>query len=188
MRNNIIIEIGGVYLSDFDNKLPSPVLIEDMDGGVRVLFNDISELNHYQDSLFEGDQSEGLAEAADDQRKEVKEKINKELNKALSDNKAVLDAIRAYAKALFSFIFKGEGHRQDKLFIVDAILTGIQDSANSLELGASIKEATYELGTLVLDHRLTFYNYAHNDVDYDFDKIKAQLTRELNELKTSLGN
>lgn len=182
MRNSILLEISDVNINDFDSKLQVPEFIESMDGGVRILFYDIDAVKHYQDSLLLGnDQPGGL-----DHKNEVKDKINNELIKALDDNQVVLDSIKAYAKALFQFVTKREGHRQDKLVILDDMLTGMQEATNNIELEKSVKEATYELGTMVLNHNLTFNIYAHNDVDYNFEQIRDQLINDLTVLKTGL--
>lgn len=181
MRNSILIEVSDVAVHDFDSAVPVPELIENMEGGVRIFFNDIEEVKTYQDSIkIEDEQSA-------DQPNEVKQKINAELTKAIEDNKVILDSIKAYAKALFQFVFKREGHREDKLVIVNDMLEGILKSANSVELEQSVREATFELGVLVLNHNLTFYFYAHNDVDYNFEKIKNQLLKELEILKLNLA-
>jgi len=182
MRNSILIEISDVNINEFGQQLPAPEFIESMPGGVRILFYDIDALKSYQDSLsIEENQQEEAELKAD-----VKRKVNNELIIALEENQIVLDSIKAYAKALFQFIFKREGHRQDKLVILDDMLEGIQETTNNMELDKAVKDATYELGTVVLNHNLTFNNYAHNDVDYNFEHIKKQLIKDLNALKTAL--
>jgi hypothetical protein len=182
MRNSILIEISNVDINDFDNQLPAPEFIESMADGVRILFYDIDALQQYQDRLLtgDGDKEEGTA------HNDIKNRVNDELIKALDENQVVLDSIKAYAKALFQFIFKREGHRQDKLVILDDMLAGMQETTNNLELEQAVKDATYELGTVLLNHNLTFNTYAHNDVDYNFEYIKNQLIKDLNALKTGL--
>lgn len=181
MRNSILIEIGDVYLSDFDNKLLAPEFIESMEGGVRILFHDINGLNQYQESILI---ESGSDEA--DPKNETKAKIKKELNRALHANQAVLEAVKAYAKALYSFVFTGDGHRKDRLFIFDTMLTGIKESTNSWELEQAIADATFELGPLALDRRLTFMSYVHNSIDYNFDKLKDRLIGDLQQLRKTL--
>jgi len=182
MRNSILIEISDVYISDFDNKLKAPEFIESTPEGVRILFYDIDALKQYQDSLLLAD--EQLEEL--DQPVGAKGKINKALINALQDNQVVLDSIKAYAKALFQFVFKREGHRQDKLVILNDMLTGMQETTNSWELENAVRESTYELGDLVLNHNLTFNTYAHNAIDYNFEQIRNRLITELQVLKTGV--
>ena len=183
MRNSILLEIKDVKITDFDQKLQAPEIIESMDGGVRVLFYDINAVKHYQDSLLSGDNSAEVP----DHKNEVKTKINIELIKALDEHQAVLDAIKAYAKALFQYVTKREGHRQDKLVILDDMLASMKEAKNNWELEKSINEATYELETMVLNHNLTFNTYAHNDVDYNFELIRNQLINDLTALKAGLA-
>lgn len=181
MRNSILIEISDVYVSDFDDKLLAPEFIESMEGGVRILFHDINGLNEYQDSILIENESDEA-----DLKNEAKVKIKKELSRALHANQAVLDAIKVYAKALYSFVFKGDGHRKDRLFIFDTMVAGIEESTNSWEFEQAIVDATFELGPLALDRRLTFMNYAHNSIDYNFDKIKDRLISDLQQLRKTL--
>jgi len=182
MRNSILLEINDVHINDFDQKLQVPEFIENMDGGVRVLFYDIDALKQYQENILSGDdQADGL-----DEKRELKNKINAELVAALNDNQVVLDSVKAYAKALFQFVTKREGHRQDKLVILDEMLAGMQEALNNWELDKAVSEATYELGTVVLNHNLTFNTYAHNDVDYNFEQIRNQLIIDLTALKNGM--
>jgi len=183
MRNNILIEIRDVTINDFSGGVPSPEFLEEMDGGVRILFNDITELKQYQDSLLAGNTEDAVEDS-----NTVTQRINTELQKSLDDNQVVLDSIKAYAKALFQFVTKREGHRQDKLIILDEMISGMPESSNNWELENTIKEAAYELGTMVLNHNLTFSTYAHNDVDYNFDQIRNQLVKDLTDLRTGLVN
>jgi hypothetical protein len=184
MRNSILIEVKDIALADFTNKLPLPDLIEDMPGGIRIFFNDIEEVAAFQQQIAV---EEAPLEVANPENK-IKEKINAELIKAIADNCVILESVKAYAKALFQFIFKREGHRQDKLVILHDMLAEILKSSNSIELEQAIKAATFELGPLLLNHNLTFYFFAHNDVDYNFEKIKNQLLKELEIQKLKLGS
>lgn len=184
MRNSILIEISDVDINDFDGQLPVPEFIENMPGGVQILFYDIDAVKQYQNSLSAGNGSgEEVVEPT-----EIINKINAELSKALDENQVIVDAIKAYAKALFQFVVKREGHRQDKLVILEDMLAGMQEAANNIELEKAIKESTYELGAVVLNHNLTFNTYAHNDVDYNFEQIKEQLIGDLNVLKAGITN
>lgn len=182
MRNTVVIEVNNVFLTDFDSKLPAPALIESSEGGVRILFDNIDDLKNYQESLI-AEEGES-AEAA--QRNEVISKINKSLNQAVRDNHAVVDAIKAFANVLFYFIFDADAHRQDKLMIFEAMIAGIRETTNSLELEDAIQETTYELGVLAFNHKITFYNFAHNHAEYSYEKIKNRLIKDLLVLKLSL--
>lgn len=181
MRNSILIEISEVDINEFNNKLLTPEFIEAMDGGVRILFHDMNSLNEYQASLKQPEDTEET-----DPQDEVIAKVNKALNNALNANRAVLDSVKAYAKALYSFVFTGDGHRKDRLFIFDTMVADIEESTNSWELEKAVADATFELGPLALDRRLTFMNYAHNIVDYNFDKLKDQLIGDLKQLRLKL--
>ncbi|TDQ11516.1 hypothetical protein [Pedobacter metabolipauper] len=175
MRNTIIIEANNVLLTDFDSKLLAPAFIESTEGGVRILFDDIDDLKNYQQSLLAGsDQTDET-----DQKNEIRSKLNALLNKALLDHQMVLDAIKSFAHALFSFIFKADAHRQDKIVIFNTMIEGIRETTNSWELEKSLQESTYELGVPVFNHKLTFYNYAHNQIDFNYEKIKNRLIKDL---------
>lgn len=154
-----------------------------MEGGVRMLFNNTDELKDYKEQL-----SLINAETAEnEQRNQVISKLNSAFNRALRDEQAVIDSIKAFADVLFSFIFNAEAHRQDKLDIYEEIVRGIRETSNSWELEESIKAATHELGILTYDHRLTFYTYAHNQIDFNYEKIKNRLLKELLILKLGLS-
>jgi hypothetical protein len=177
MKNSIAISIDGVYLGDFDKKIPAPQFIEDNEDGVTFLFDDINELRQYKDSLPEDDESEASVLIG---------KINKELNKALSDHKIVLDSIKEYAKGLFQFIFTGEGHRNDRQHIFENVIAGIEESSNSWELEQAVKDSTFELGVFALNHKSRFMSFAHDHLVYNFDKIKEKLLSDLKELRLAL--
>lgn len=177
MRNSIAISIDGVSTSNFGNKIPAPQFIEDNEEGVTFLFDDINELRQYKDSLPEDDESETSV---------LLGKINKELNKALLDHKIVLDAIKEYARGLFSFIFTGEGHRNDRQHIFEDVLAGIEESSNSWELEQAVKDSTFELGVLALNHKSRFMSFAHDHQVYNFNKIREKLLSDLKELRLTL--
>ena len=182
MRNTIVLEVNDVFLTDFSDNIPTPVFIESTETGVRILFDDIDELKSYQQTLL----AEQDNTAASDESVAVKAKLKSALKTALREHLAVLESITAYANALFHFIFNAEAHRQDKINIFDAMMDEIREAGNSWELEKSIKESTYELGETAFNHKLTFYNYAHNQVDFNFEKIKSRLIKDLMVLKISL--
>lgn len=99
------------------------------------------------------------------------------------ENQIVLDSIKSFANVLFYFIFNAEAHRQDKIAIFDTLVAGIRETTNSWELENAIQDATYELGVFAFNHKLTFYNYAHNQGDFNYDKIKNRLIKDLTVLK-----
>lgn len=182
MRNTIVLEVASVFLTDFDDKLTAPEFIESKEGGVRVLFNGLDELKDYQKYIL----SDHDETSESFQRNEVRSKLNLAINQALLDNQVVLDAIKTFADVLFSFVFNAEAHKQDKIVIFNTLIEGVRETTNSWELEESIKESTYELGTLTFNHKLTFYNFAHNQVDFNYEKIKNRLIKELLILKLGL--
>jgi len=183
MRNTIVLEVNDVFLTDFDSKLSAPLLIESREGGVRILFSDIDELIEYQKSLqLDQDQTDKPTRQND-----VKSKLNLSLNQALRDHQIVLDSIKKFADTLFSFVFGADAHRQDKLVIFDNLVAGIRETTNSWELKESIKEATYELNIPDFDHKLTFYDFAHNQVDFNYENIRNRLIKDLLILKLGLN-
>lgn len=182
MRNTIVLDVDGVYTTDFNQKLSAPELMESREGGITILFNDIEELKAYRDHLPA--QEEGAI--ANEQEAAVKAKLISSLNKVMRDNQSVLDATKAYAQAVFAFIFNAEAHRQDKLLIFESMIAEISDSSNSWELEKAIQDSTFELGIPEFNHKITFYNYAHNEADYSFEKIKSRLMKDLLGLKLSL--
>jgi len=183
MKNTIELEITDVFLTDFSTIMPAPALIESMEVGIRVLFNDINELKKYQETLLL------LQNASDEhtQQNQLISKLNSGLNQALLDNQTILESINAFAEALFSFIFSAEAHRQDKITIFETMVEGIRESTNSWELQDSLKISTHELGIFAFDHRLTFYNFAHNQTDFNYDKIRDRLLKDLAILKLELN-
>jgi hypothetical protein len=182
MRNTIVLEVDDVYLNDFDNKVSAPELIDERTGGVTILFNDIEELKAYRDQISAAE-DESLAES---DRNKAKVKLIPVLNKAMRENQVVVDAIKSFAQAVFGFIFNAEAHRQDKLAIFETVLADIREATNSWELETAIQEGTFEIGIPEFNHKITFYNYAHNQIDYDFQKIKNRLIKDLLMLKVSL--
>jgi hypothetical protein len=181
MIKDIIIEIEGVYITDFNEKLLAPPYTEATEGGISLLFNDVEELKSYHTSLISEDDAE-----ADDQSNGIKAKIASAAKKALRRNEAVLDAIRTYAESLFSFIFNADAHRKDRLMILDTVIADVQESTNSLELQKAVIDATFELGDLSKSDQSKFYDYTHNHADYYFDKIKDSLLKELTDLRKGL--
>ncbi|WP_316787714.1 hypothetical protein [Pedobacter frigoris] len=183
MKNTIILEVKDVFVTDFSINLPAPPLMESMEGGIRILFNDITEMKKYQEALLllQDQQDENI------QQKQAIAKLQSVFNHTLLDNQIVLDSIKAFAGALFSFIFNAEAHMQDKIIIFEAMVQDIRESTNSWELEKSLRSSTHELGILPFDHTLTFYNFAHNQIDYNFGKIKDRLIKELTILKLGLN-
>lgn len=181
MIKDIIIEVEGVQLADFNTKLVAPPYTEATESGISVLFNDVDELKSYHHSLTSQD------DAGDDgQSSAVRNKIAAAVKKALRRNETVLDAIRTYAEALFSFIFNADAHRKDRLMILDTVIADVKESSNSLELQKAVIDATFELGDLSKSDKSKFYDYAHNEADYYFDKIKDSLIKELTDLRKGL--
>jgi hypothetical protein len=180
MRNIIVIEVDNVFLTDFDSTLSAPALIESKDGGVRMLFGDIEELINYKETIFP---DKDTAEETIPQHANVKSKLSLPIYQALRDNQVVLDAIKSFAHTLFSFVFDADAHRQDKIDIFNNLVEAITETTNSWELEKAIHESTYELGVLIFNHKITFYNYAHNQVDFDYEKIKNRLIKDLLLLK-----
>jgi hypothetical protein len=181
MIKDIIIEIEGVYITDFGTKSPRPLFAEATEGGISMMFTDIDELKSYHDSLLPQEDPEG-----DEQPNEIKSKIAAGVKKALRTNRNVLDAIRTYAESLFSFIFSADAHRKDRLLILDTLIADVQDANNRLELEKAIIDATFELGDLSKIDKSKFYEFAQNEADYYFDKIRDELVKELTDLKQGL--
>jgi hypothetical protein len=180
MIKDIIIEIEGVYITDFNEKLIAPPYTEATENGISLLFNDVDDLKGYHTSLVSED------DQADHQSDGIKAKIASAVKKALRRNETVLDAIRTYAESLFSFIFNADAHRKDRLMILDTVIADVQESTNSLELQKAVIDATFELGDLSKTDKSKFYDYAHNQADYYFDKIKDSLIKELTNLRKGL--
>jgi hypothetical protein len=178
MIKDIIIEIDGVYITDFNTKLVAPPYTEGTENGVSLLFNDVDELKSYHSSLI----SQEDAEESD----VLRGKIAGAVKKALRRNETVLDAIRTYAESLFSFIFNADAHRKDRLLILDTVIADVQESGSGLELQKAVIDATFELGDLSKNDKSKFYDYAHNEGDYYFDKIKDSLIKELTDLRKGL--
>jgi len=174
------IEVTGVFNGDFDQKLPAPSEVEETENGVKLMFFGIEELRAYQSALLAVE----LPEDADQYKLRVK--INKELKKALQEYYDVKDAIKAYADALFNFIYSADAHRKDKRNILEEMLKDLQVATNDWELEKAIKDATFELGVLSLDHRLTFRKYSGNHSEFDFVTLRDRLITELNTLKAAL--
>lgn len=174
------IEVTGVFSGDFDHQLLAPSEVEETENGVKLVFFGIDELRAYQSALLAVE----LPEDADQYK--LRTKINKELKKALQEYYDVKDAIRAYADALFNFIYGADAHRRDKRNILEEMLKDLQESSNDWELEKAIKDNTFELGALALDHRLTFRKYSGNHNDFDFVTLRDKLIKELNTLKAGL--
>lgn len=182
MTKDIILEINGVYINDFDTNILAASQIQSVDGGVLVHFSEIEGLIQYKNSLLlEDDTLEGS-----EQRKEFRGKINSVLNKALRAHYGALDAIKSYAETIFYFVLEGEGHREDKKLIYNTMLADIELSANGWELDKAVRDATFELGILSGVQQLAFDKIAQDEVNYYFDKMKAQLIVELKVLLTGL--
>jgi hypothetical protein len=181
MRKQILLEVNDIYPSDF-HSFPAPQMMESMEGGVRILFNNTDEMRGYQQQI----QVVADLGPENQQHNQAVGRLTLAFNRVLLDEQRVIDSVKAFARALFAFIFNAEAHRQDKLAIYEAMVSAIRETTNSWELDKSIKASTYELGILTYNHNLTFYNYAHNQVDFDFEKIKERLLKELLILKLSL--
>ncbi|CAM4309153.1 hypothetical protein SAMN06265348_110241 [Pedobacter westerhofensis] len=181
MIKDIIIEIEGVHISDFNTELPEPPFTEATEGGISIMFTDIDELKSYHSSLVAQDDAEGDAAP-----KPLQVKIAAAVKKGIRRNEMVLDAIRTYAESLFSFIFNADAHRKDRLMILDTVIADVQESDNSLELQKAVIDATFELGDLSKNDKSKFYDFAHNESDFYFDKIKNELLKELTDLRAGL--
>lgn len=179
MKKDIIIEIAGVYLTDFDTQLVAPQYTEDIETGIIVMFPDMDGLNSYHTSLQSDTDAEG-----DGHKEVVKDKIIGGLKKVLYHNQIVHDEIRNQADLLVEFIFNSEAHRQDKLMILDTMIADIKEANDSWELQKAIRDATFELGEITENPKSNFYEYASNENEYYFDKIKDKLIQELTDLRT----
>ena len=177
MRIEIEVPVAGVYISDFD-QIAKPAFLEESEDGVKLSFLGIEALKSYQSELLVEDEAAGF-----EGRNEIRAKIKKELKKAISENLSIMDSIRNYAEALFTFVYDREGHREDKKQILNNLIENITFTENGLELEEAVKESTYELGPLVLSYKLTFKNYSFNTLDFDFQAIKAQLVADLENLR-----
>ena len=177
MRIEIEVPVAGVYISDFD-QIAAPAFLEESEDGVKLSFLGIEALKSYQSELLVEDEAAGF-----EGRNEIRAKIKKELKKAISENLSIMDSIRNYAEALFTFVYDREGHREDKKQILNNLIENITFTENGLELEEAVKESTYELGPLVLSYKLTFKNYSFNTLDFDFQAIKAQLVADLENLR-----
>ena len=177
MIKDIIIEIEGVYITDFNTQLVKPPFTEATEEGISMMFTDIDELKSYHESLLPAD---------GEQPNEIKSKVAAAIKKALRSNKNAMEAIRTYAESLFSFIFNADAHRKDRLLILDTLIADVQESGSSLEMQKAIIDATFELGDLSKNDKSKFFEYAHNEVDYYFEKIKAELVKELTGLRQEL--
>ncbi|WP_367866320.1 hypothetical protein [Pedobacter sp. WC2423] len=177
MRIEIEVPVAGVYITDFD-QIAAPAFLEESEDGVKLSFLGIEALKSYQSELLVEDEAAGF-----EGRNEIRAKIKKELKKAISENLSIMDSIRNYAEALFTFVYDREGHREDKKQILNNLIENITFTENGLELEEAVKESTYELGPLVLSYKLTFKNYSFNTLDFDFQAIKAQLVADLENLR-----
>lgn len=177
MRIEIEVPVAGVYITDFD-QIAAPAFLEESEDGVKLSFLGIEALKSYQSELLVEDEEAGF-----EGRNEIRAKIKKELKKAISENLSIMDSIRNYAEALFTFVYDREGHREDKKQILNNLIENITFTENGLELEEAVKESTYELGPLVLSYKLTFKNYSFNTLDFDFQAIKAQLVADLENLR-----
>lgn len=177
MRIEIEVPVAGVYIADFD-QIAAPAFLEESEDGVKLSFLGIEALKSYQSELLVEDEAAGF-----EGRNEIRAKIKKELKKAISENLAIMDSIRNYAEALFTFVYDREGHREDKKQILNNLIENITFTENGLELEEAVKESTYELGPLVLSYKLTFKNYSFNTLDFDFQAIKEQLVADLANLR-----
>lgn len=177
MRIEIEVPVTGVYIADFD-QIAAPAFLEESEDGVKLSFLGIEALKSYQAELLVEDEAAGF-----EGRNEIRAKIKKELKKAISENLAIMDSIRNYAEALFTFVYDREGHREDKKQILNNLIENIAFTENGLDLEEAVKESTYELGPLVLSYKLTFKNYSFNTLDFDFQAIKGQLVADLENLR-----
>ncbi|MBB6272191.1 hypothetical protein HDF26_002648 [Pedobacter cryoconitis] len=177
MRIEIEVLVSGIDIKDFD-QIAVPAFYEEIEDGVKLSFLGIESLKNYQAELLVADEAAGF-----EQRNEIRAKIKKGLKKAISEHLGVMDSIRAYAEALFTFIYDREGHREDKKQILNNLIENITFTENGLELEEAIKDSTYELGPLVLNYRLTFKNYSFNNLEFDFLAIKEQLIADLENLR-----
>jgi len=179
MRNTIEIIVENIGLSDFNSKLPAPALVEENGGGVLILFSDMDELSTYANSLI-------LPVDQSDEHLRARTALQKALDKVLDENQVVIKSIKAFAKSLASFIFDAEAHREDKLAIFDSLLENIRTCLNSWELESAIKDSIFELGVQTFDPRLDFYQYAHNEADFNFEQIKNRLIKDLLTIRLGL--
>lgn len=180
MIKDIIIEIEGVQLADFNAGFKAAPYTEETESGISLLFNDVEELKSYHNSLVSKDDTAG------EEKNDTKAKVAAAVKKAMRRNEAVLDAVRTYAEYLFSFIFNADAHRKDRLLILDTVIADVQESNDSLELQKAVLDATFELGDLSKNDKSKFYDYVHNQADYYFDKIKESLITELTDLRKGL--
>lgn len=177
MRIEIEVPVPGIYRADF-NQIAVPAFLEESEEGVKLSFLGIEALKSYQAALLTADEETGF-----EGRNETRAKIKKELKKAISEHLSIMDSIRTYAEALFTFVYDREGHREDKKQILNNLIENITFTENGLELEEAVKESTYELGPLVLSYKLTFKNYSFNTLDFDFQAIKGQLVADLENLR-----
>jgi hypothetical protein len=70
--------------------------------------------------------------------------------------------------------------------ILDTVIADVQESDNSLELQKAVIDATFELGDLSKNDKSKFDDFAHNESDFYFDKIKNELLKELTDLRAGL--
>lgn len=181
MIKDIIIEIEGVHLTDFNTKLVQPPYTEATENGISMMFTDVEELKSYHSSLLSLQDSEDT-----EQPTVTNTTIAAAVKRALRRNETALDAVRTYAELLFSFIFNADAHRKDRLLILDTVIADVQEANDGLELQKAIIDATFELGDLSKNDKSKFYDFAHNEVDFYFDKIKAELLKELTDLRSGL--
>lgn len=186
MRLKTEVDVIAVYTTDFDTLLPVPAAIEGqesisaIEGGVKLTFSGIDSLMNYTELLKEEDSVEA------EQKDSAKDKVKKELKRAIREYHSVLESTRAYAKRLFDFIYDTDAHREDKRNILNELIENIIPSENDAELEQAIQDATYELGPLPLDYKSTFRNYSRNYEEFDFLQIRDLLVKELNALKATL--
>ncbi|WP_316747242.1 hypothetical protein [Pedobacter gandavensis] len=181
MKLEIEVDVIGVHLTDFEGKIVAPAFIDSVDGGVKLTFLGIDSLKEYKSELMKED-----AEAVAGPETEIKEKVNKGLKKAISDHINVMESIRVYSEALFTFIYSTDAHREDKKFIFNELIEGLRIAENDGELDTAIKDTTYEMGEFTIGYKMAFRKYSCDFVNYDFIALRDQLVTDLIGLQKSL--
>lgn len=181
MKLEIEVDVIGVHLTDFEGKIVAPAFIDSVDGGVKMTFLGIDSLKEYKSGLMQED-----AAAIAGAETVIKEKINKGLKRAISDHLNVMESIKVYAEALFTFIYSTDAHREDKKYIFNELIEGLRISENDGELDTAIKDSTYEMGEFTIGYKMAFRKYSCDFVNYDFLALRDQLVADLVSLQKSL--
>ncbi|ALL07717.1 hypothetical protein AQ505_20805 [Pedobacter sp. PACM 27299] len=181
MKLEIEVDVIGVHLADFEGKIVAPAFIDSVDGGVKMTFLGIDSLKEYKSALIQED-----AEEVAGTEKEIKDKINKGLKKAISEHITMMDSIRVYSEALFTFIYSTDAHREDKKYIFNELIEGLKVAENDGELETAIKDSTYEMGEFTIGYKMAFRKYSCDFLNYDFIALRDQLVADLIGLQKSL--